>query len=173
MPRSVKKKKRLSMKETRKSKRLCAHCSKPALPDKVNCESCRTKYNSVSKQRARTWKFLGLCMKCGGPDIVKGITVCQRCRLAIRWAGLRRKGIPESEIEKAKQAMLVFDGICQGCGNTNPKCRGSVDWGFDHDHPTLEFRGILGTGCNSALGFAGDSSAVLVRLSEYLERRGR
>ena len=160
----------LSDHQVRKAKGVCAHCSSPSVGGRVNCEECRVKYNLVSKQRSQTWKAAGACMKCGCLDLVQGLTVCARCRLAVRLTALRQKGLSETEIERARQAALLFNGICQCCGNINPKCRGIKEWAFDHDHVTLQFRAIVGTGCNAALGLAGDSSAVLTLMSEYLER---
>ena len=157
----------------RKCLGTCAHCPKPAEAGRVNCAECRVKYNLVNKERARNWKAAGLCMKCGDPEVVTGISVCARCRLNVRLTSFRQTGVPKAEVEKARQAALVFDGICQCCGNANPKCKGKKEWAFDHDHVTMMFRGIVGTGCNAALGLAGDSSIVCTLMSEYLERHHR
>lgn len=42
---------------------------------------------------------------------------------------------------------------------------------WDHDHLTGKFRGWLCSGCNSALGHAGDNIALLKKLIGYLERQ--
>jgi hypothetical protein len=168
----AKKKTEMTQNQIRKSKGLCAHCGNKALPQMVNCQECREKYSLIAKNRARNFRSLGLCVKCGG-ETVRNLSVCEKCRLVVRIMGLRAKGLSEDEIEKAKQATAIFNGICPACGNTNRLCQTSKEWAFDHDHASLVFRGIIGCGCNSALGFAGDSSASLIKLSEYLKRHGR
>lgn len=52
---------------------------------------------------------------------------------------------------------------CPICKQTDKIC-------FDHDHVTGKFRGWLCHGCNSTLGFAGDSPKILRALALYLER---
>jgi hypothetical protein len=160
------------MKKTLKRRKgNCAHCGNKPEPGKVNCRKCRLKYNHITKQYYKRWKKQGLCQKCGRPKKVKGLTVCQRCRLKVVLTGCRQKGMSESEIQKAKTALLNFNGICQGCKGINKKCKGSKNWGIDHNHKTMKFRGILGTGCNAAMGQAGDDPKVLRKLAAYLEEK--
>ena len=41
---------------------------------------------------------------------------------------------------------------------------------IDHDHDTLEIRGLLCRTCNSAIGFIEKSGAILDNINNYLER---
>ncbi len=79
---------------------------------------------------------------------------------------LRRAGCPEVEITKAEAAWTTFNGVCQAC-----KTACSSNWVTDHDHKKCTFRGIIGDGCNLALGKATDSPIKLRALAEYLERQ--
>jgi len=61
-------------------------------------------------------------------------------------------------------------GRCACCGSEEPGGR----WGtfaVDHDHKTLEVRGLLCFRCNRLLGLAGDSTEVLAAAVSYLQGR--
>ena len=68
-----------------------------------------------------------------------------------RW---RRLGL---DMVKAQIMWDAHDGICDmpGCGATEPG--GSGVWNLDHDHQTLELRGILCFPCNVSLSKFGDT----------------
>jgi hypothetical protein len=52
---------------------------------------------------------------------------------------------------------------CEVCGSTVVIC-------YDHNHITGEFRGWLCSMCNLALGNARDSSDILRKLANYIDR---
>jgi|SRR5208337_967250 len=79
---------------------------------------------------------------------------------------LRRAGCIEIEVTKAISAWTAFNGVCHAC-----KTACSSNWVTDHDHKKCTFRGIIGDGCNLALGKATDSPIRLRALAEYLERQ--
>ncbi len=58
------------------------------------------------------------------------------------------------------------NGVCIICGNTN---RRDEPLAVDHDHLTLEVRGLLCTKCNTALGCMGDNPTLLRKAANYLE----
>lgn len=78
------------------------------------------------------------------------------------WIRLRRYGMTRGEFER----MLGRQGNrCAGCGT-------KVEIGtahVDHCHASGRVRGLLCGRCNSALGFAKESPAVLYQLAAYLE----
>jgi recombination endonuclease VII len=104
----------------------------------------------------------GLCPSCG--DMPFEGVYCSRCLLRSRLYLLKKSGLPEIEIAKAREAWAKFIGICDACWRRDSCGR----WCFDHDHTTLTFRGIIGENCNRALGMAGDSPEVLRNLAKYL-----
>ena len=57
------------------------------------------------------------------------------------------------------------DRKCAICGKVLLSLTDGV---IDHDHITGRVRGILCTGCNTALGQFGDSPELLIRAIEYL-----
>lgn len=59
------------------------------------------------------------------------------------------------------KAILVEQGGCAVCGGTKELC-------VDHDHRTLEIRGILCTKCNTSAGSLNDDPARADRLAAYL-----
>lgn len=56
---------------------------------------------------------------------------------------------------------------CAGCGSDVPKSKRG--WVTDHQHGTVQVRGILCLQCNVALGMVGDDPNTLRRLANYLE----
>ena len=84
-----------------------------------------------------------------------------------RWYRLRKMGLSEAEIQKAKQA-LRNSNECSICKENKPGGMGG--WSVDHDHITKKFRGILCNRCNSLIGFAKDSLIVLSLATKYLRR---
>lgn len=71
---------------------------------------------------------------------------------------------------------LAFDNRCEICGaqETAVGPNGSVrPLALDHDHETGEFRGLLCTRCNTALGLFGDDPKRLRRAIHYLVIAGQ
>jgi len=76
-----------------------------------------------------------------------------------------RYGITLADYDALLQAQ---DGGCATCGEAPP------DSGYlciDHNHDTGQVRGLLCPRCNTALGFAGDSPAILRKMADYLEEQ--
>lgn len=88
-----------------------------------------------------------------------------RSALYYRLRKLHRMGVPWPELEKARDAYLVFANVCDACGGS--KCG---RWNFDHDHTTKKFRGIVGGNCNRAIGMVKDNPDALRSIATYLER---
>lgn len=57
---------------------------------------------------------------------------------------------------------------CAICGRHEDQLPGGLV--VDHDHGTGFVRGVLCPACNSLLGLAGDSAAVLAAAQHYLHR---
>lgn len=51
---------------------------------------------------------------------------------------------------------------CQVCGSTKELC-------YDHDHDTMEFRGVLCRACNRSIGQLGDNIEGLEKALNYLK----
>ena len=52
--------------------------------------------------------------------------------------------------------------VCEICGSSDNLCR-------DHCHTTMEFRGVLCSTCNRALGMLGDTEASITNVLKYLK----
>ena len=61
-----------------------------------------------------------------------------------------------------KQRMATSK-CCEVCGNTEGLC-------YDHDHVTMQFRGVQCRGCNRALGQLGDNKEGILRVLTYLQK---
>jgi len=57
---------------------------------------------------------------------------------------------------------MATSKVCEICGNSTNLC-------YDHDHSTMEFRGVLCSNCNSGIGFLGDTLESITRAKAYLE----
>ena len=72
----------------------------------------------------------------------------------------KRYGI---DAETYKQRMQSSDK-CEICSSTKELC-------YDHDHKTMEFRGVLCRACNRSLGQLGDNLEGIKKVVDYLERK--
>ena len=68
-------------------------------------------------------------------------------------------GITEEEYNRC----MATSDCCEYCNSTTNLC-------YDHDHYTMEFRGVLCVSCNGAFGKFGDSIEGLERAINYLRR---
>ena len=67
------------------------------------------------------------------------------------------------DVETYKQRMSSKQS-CEICDSTKELC-------YDHDHDTMEFRGVLCRGCNRSLGQLGDSLEGMMKVVNYLKRK--
>jgi hypothetical protein len=70
-----------------------------------------------------------------------------------------RYGITLEEYEACMETSVV----CEVCGTTEDLC-------YDHDHNTMEFRGVLCSKCNRSIGQLGDTLESLERATKYLRK---
>lgn len=54
---------------------------------------------------------------------------------------------------------------CQICTSKDNLC-------YDHDHETMEFRGVLCRSCNVAIGQLGDNVEMLQKALDYMKSKG-
>jgi hypothetical protein len=136
---------------------------------------------------------VGTCTKCKTTKLAKDfyvqssrpcgiLTQCKVCRdswfarrmkdpvFAARRKGsttfyerLRKYGVSRRDYDTRLAAQ---GGVCQTCG-VPPKENKSLC--VDHCHRTGKVRGLLCDACNTALGFAKDSTSILLNLVEYLK----
>ena len=66
-------------------------------------------------------------------------------------------------VEEYNECMSTSD-CCEICGSTKKLC-------YDHDHNTMEFRGVLCHLCNSSLGTFGDNEEGILKVLKYLRRK--
>jgi Autographiviridae endonuclease VII len=72
--------------------------------------------------------------------------------------------------EAARDALFTAQGnACAICRATMSAGRWK-SWVVDHDHETGKVRGILCGRCNRALGFMGDSLAIVETAADYLRK---
>jgi len=62
--------------------------------------------------------------------------------------------------EEYDECMSSSDS-CEICGNTERLC-------YDHDHTTMEFRGVLCQGCNAGIGLLKDTPEGVLKAYNYL-----
>jgi hypothetical protein len=151
----------------RKKSGLCTRCGvAPARKNRTRCLSCNDKHMAHGAERYREYINAKVCPWCREHRPLEvGRKSCSDCLLDRQLQELRKVGLSDSEIERAKLAVKEFNGICQACGRTDCGI-----WCLDHCHETLRFRGIVGRYCNLALGNAKDNPQTLRLLADYLER---
>ena len=67
------------------------------------------------------------------------------------------------DVETYKRLMAT-SSCCEICGSEKELC-------YDHDHDTMEFRGVLCRACNRSIGQLGDNVKGLERALNYLTRK--
>lgn len=76
-------------------------------------------------------------------------------------------GLPEGSYE---ELLIAQYHKCAICGRPAEACRQRLH--IDHDHSTLEVRGLLCENCNRGLGLFNDNPEALRNAAEYLGRNG-
>ena len=66
------------------------------------------------------------------------------------------------DVEIYKQRMSSANS-CEICSSTKELC-------YDHDHDTMEFRGVLCRSCNRSLGQLGDNLEGIMKVVNYLKK---
>jgi len=95
-------------------------------------------------------------------------TICKKCNQIhqnkTRTYDTRKKsrvkiyyGISVEEYDKC----MATSDVCQICSKTTDLC-------YDHDHNTMEFRGVLCRQCNGAIGQLGDNLQGIAKAYKYL-----
>ena len=65
-------------------------------------------------------------------------------------------------LEQYKKRMATSDK-CEVCGSKDKLC-------YDHDHKTMEFRGVLCNKCNRSIGILGDTVESIQKVLFYLTK---
>lgn len=131
----------------------------------------------------------GPCQKCGAPKSNNYSKHCSDCSVSCeehayydkKCKPCKRaydKAYPASAEQKRRYQRkhkygLTYEELdqleaiesCEVCGSTERLV-------IDHNHDTMEVRGVICQGCNTALGQAGDSADILRKLAAYLDERG-
>ena len=85
----------------------------------------------------------------------------------------RRKGALSSKYKITEQRYFEIlekqIGLCAICKSDSPGRKGSKNFTVDHDHTTMEVRGLLCHPCNVMLGLAKDNIEVLEMAIKYLK----
>ena len=72
---------------------------------------------------------------------------------------LKRYGV-NADVYKER---MLSSACCEICSSTEELC-------YDHDHDTMEFRGVLCRGCNRSLGQLGDNLESINKVVKYLKK---
>ena len=87
---------------------------------------------------------------------------CKKCVKRYSWkTKLARYGLTT---EDYNNMLLAQENSCAICGSSD---RSLV---IDHDHKTNKVRGLLCSNCNTGIGKLGDTSELLRRAIDYLDR---
>lgn len=83
--------------------------------------------------------------------------------LTIRKSAAKKYGLDPEEV---CGYLETHDGLCDICGQ--PPTAGKKNLSIDHDHEMGEFRGLLCSNCNAALGLFKDNLDLLEKAARYL-----
>lgn len=140
-----------------------SHWTVPVVPGQSRCQKCIDSTEIFRRHQEKN----GLCTSHKNIKRVAGKTMCEECLFGKRVRLLKKGGVSDTEITRAREAWQRFDGRCWGCATSDPGTKG---WGLDHDHTSLRFRGILCASCNLVLGQVQDNPIRLRALIVYLDK---
>ena len=113
-----------------------------------------------------------ICKRTAALSRINAYRICDRCQP--EWkekneqSRLMTKLLAEA-YERLTESSLFEDTVCEICGRASRTRRLSVD----HNHRTLEVRGLLCYRCNYILGWFRDDSERFASAAEYLNRKPR
>lgn len=90
--------------------------------------------------------------------------VCKTCR-----RGRERESMYGITPQEYAQRLLDQGGVCAICGKS---CMTGKALAVDHDHDTLEVRGLLCGKCNQAIGLLHHDTDLLLSAIVYLKKGG-
>lgn len=107
-------------------------------------------------EQKKAWKL-------ANPEKMRAYTRKSQRRLVLQGHGLT--------FQQYEAMVAAQDGVCAVCRlpETTVVNGRVIDLAIDHCHTTGVVRGLLCSGCNKALGCAGDDPARLRALAVYLE----
>lgn len=137
---------------------------------KCRCEACKEAYSkSASNYHRKTYGKREVPERSHGTRSGYQYYSC-RCVLCVeanRWFWIFNKyGLTEA---RYREILVEQGGGCALCGSFT-ESTGQRGMHVDHDHATGKVRGILCSGCNTALGKLGDNVAGVWRALDYLLR---
>jgi hypothetical protein len=162
--------------------RICKTCGKSKPIEEFYERHDRRKLNWRKECKAcmrakpvRSWKDLSLATRQARYLVVLAYRRYNKETVAL-WA---RTGAPKRLLRKLgiseEQISIILsrrNGPCDICGKLETITRnGRVrPLCIDHDHNTLQFRGLLCSYCNVAIGYVGESIEILQKMQTYLLR---
>jgi hypothetical protein len=149
--------------------RKAGKCFRHPAVNAVSGDTCQVCVEAAKARRALSLAN-GKCTIHKLRDAVAGRTNCAECLLIKRLTYLRLAGLSEVEIQKAREAAAIFNGVCQCCGGLRSHMIGK-GFAFDHNHLTKQFRGIICAACNLAIGHSQENIERLQRIIHYLTGR--
>ena len=178
--------------------RFCKQCGEEYLPAHFNSKYCSDKceiaMKSARMKRMRKWKGVGPrpCKQCGQkfePSRGNNEYCSDECRARVHraaWQVYLETGASASgKLKKnygitLKQRNEILDkqgGYCVICGHLladkfyeRPLADEARKPFVDHDHTTLNIRGIICLQCNVAIGMLNDNPDTCYRVGEYLAK---
>jgi hypothetical protein len=103
----------------------------------------------------------------------KGVDSKKRYEKSHKGVKNRRRGALFSKYKITEQRYFEIlekqIGLCAICGSDSSRRRGMKNFAIDHDHTTMEVRGLLCHPCNVMLGLAKDNIEILETAIKYLK----
>lgn len=104
------------------------------------------------------------------PKYYKNAVTSYNCKPCLLDTNIKRKYKGMNNLECYEELLKKQNGVCAMCkGQNNTTRNGKIKrFNIDHNHKTLEVRGLLCSFCNSLLGYAKDSVEILESAQQYL-----
>ena len=103
----------------------------------------------------------------------KRVESAERYKKSHKGVQNRRRGALSSKYRITEQRYFEIlekqIGLCAICESDSPRRKGSKNFAIDHNHTTVEVRGLLCHPCNVMIGLAKDNIEVLEMAIKYLK----
>ena len=149
-------------------RRVCHNwdCTNYTVKGKAQCGQCLEKGRKRAKKKRIKAKCKGLCTTCCLRKARKNSVICKKCaKYFLGWQRQKNCNISPENVDQQRKVQKNKCAICKKKFNKTPHA--------DHDHKTKNFRGLLCSRCNHALGLFLESIRIMSNAIKYVRKHKR
>lgn len=125
----------------------------------LDCKLCSDELNLYVSNKGSKYGKRNLCVSCA---VIRNNKQPKQKDWKTDHQTKKRYGV---DVATYKQRMQTQQN-CEICGSIKELC-------YDHDHNTMQFRGVLCRSCNRSLGQLGDNLSSILKVVDYLTKESK